>query len=250
MWLWIKKWIKRLFFFGWRYQCYACGSRLREWQWQGEDSDLHTTTKMVGSGRRRCLCPICHSIDRERLLLHFLSSEIAHQHWRELRVLHIAPEQEVEKRIHQYGPLQYVKGDYFASGYSYNEAVQMDIQHMKWPDDSFDLIICSHVLEHVADDHQALKEMRRVLSPKGKALIMVPMAKDLMTSLEGSLDDDDEIRRSKFGQSDHLRLYGRDFLNRIEAVGFKVHEWQANDGSIKWQWNQDESIFVAQRSED
>ncbi len=248
MWLWIKKWIKRLFFFGRRYQCYACGSWLREWQWQGEDTDLHTRMTMVGSGRRRCLCPICHSIDRERLLLHFLATKIAEQQWRELRVLHIAPEPVVARRIRQYGPLQYVQGDYFASGYTYEGAIHLDVQEMHWPDASFDLIICSHVLEHVIDDVQALKEIKRVLSPEGKALIMVPMAKDLLTSLEGSPNENPEMRKSQYGQADHLRLYGQDFLGRIEHVGMQVSAWQAKEGWDKWNWNHEELIFVAQRS--
>lgn len=244
--LWIKSVIKRLFFFGWRYQCYACKSNLRSWQWQGEDTAIHSKWRLVGSGRRLCLCPICHSIDRERLLLHYLDSELTHAQWRELRILHIAPEKVISDYIQHHQPLQYVQGDSFADGYSYDQAVNLDIQNLPFQDASFDLIICSHVLEHVPDDALALKEFRRVLAPKGKTIIMIPMAVDLPQTIEGNQDDTPATRKERYGQFDHLRLYGNDFSNRLIQQGFKMDHWQGDPSHSRWDWNKEEFIFIAQ----
>ncbi len=90
--------------------------------------------------------------------------------------------------------------------------------------DSFDLILCSHVLEHVPDDRTAMKELFRVLAPGGMAILMVPIALERATTDEDPSVIDPHERIKRFGQFDHVRLYGRDYVDRLRAAGFEVIE--------------------------
>jgi SAM-dependent methyltransferase len=98
--------------------------------------------------------------------------------------------------------------------------VKLDITDIDLPDSSFDIIYCSHVLEHVADDRKAMSELVRVLKPGGWALIQVPVSKD-GTIEDPSITDPDE-RERLFYQGDHVRLYGLDIADRLAAAGFDV----------------------------
>lgn len=98
--------------------------------------------------------------------------------------------------------------------------VHGDIAAMPFRDEAFDLIICSHVLEHVDDDIAAMKEMVRVLSRGGVAMVLVPFADSPVTDEDPTADADERIAR--FGQADHVRLYGRDVLDRLRGAGFEV----------------------------
>lgn len=94
--------------------------------------------------------------------------------------------------------------------------VTLDITNSHFPDAEFDLICCSHVLEHVDDDRAAIREIYRMLKPGGTALLMVPITEDV-TYEDPSVTSPEE-REAKFGQSDHVRAYGRDFVERVAAV--------------------------------
>jgi SAM-dependent methyltransferase len=99
----------------------------------------------------------------------------------------------------------------------------MDLTQLACPDDAFDLVICNHVLEHIPDDRQAMRELRRMLRSHGRAIIQVPMNFNLATTLEDLSITDPETRERLYGQPDHVRLYGRDYLDRLAAAGFRVH---------------------------
>jgi len=98
--------------------------------------------------------------------------------------------------------------------------IQLDVTDMQLPSNSFDLLICYHVLEHVSDDRAAMAEMHRVLKPRGSAIIQVPMHSG--PTFEDPTVQTDEERFSRFGQRNHVRLYGRDIKKRIESAGFHV----------------------------
>lgn len=179
--------------------------------------------------RANAICPSCGSVERTRIyweylkgLSGFLTSNI--------RVLHSAPEPSLFKKFSSIGNFDYHPIDLFQPGYSYPKATRhMDIQDLDYPDNHFDFILSSHVLEHVEDDAKAMKEFYRVLSPGGFGIIMVPI--DL--SLEETHDDPTNVkpedRIKAYGQYDHLRMYGRDYQSKLEKAGFKV---EANDFSI------------------
>jgi SAM-dependent methyltransferase len=100
--------------------------------------------------------------------------------------------------------------------------VPLDIRALDLPDASFGAIICSHVLEHVDDDRAALAELRRVVAPGGWVILMVPQDPDRAETYEDAAISDPDARRAAFWQHDHVRLYGRDFADRIRAAGFDV----------------------------
>jgi SAM-dependent methyltransferase len=100
--------------------------------------------------------------------------------------------------------------------------VQVDITDMQFEDDSFDVIVCSHVLEHVADDARAMREMRRILRPDGRAFLQHPIDHAREATYEDGSVDDPQERARVFGQWDHVRVYGRDFPERLRAAGFSV----------------------------
>jgi SAM-dependent methyltransferase len=103
-----------------------------------------------------------------------------------------------------------------------DEAMQhMDITDVPFKDDAFDLIICVHVLEHVADDRRAMREMARVLRPGGSAMILVPIVLEQPT-LEDPAINTPEERKRHYWQADHVRLYGGDFRDRLAEEGFDV----------------------------
>lgn len=245
--LWIKSWIKRFYFFGISHKCNACGSYLRKWQWHGENSAVHCLWNLVGSGRRRCLCPICHSIDRERLILQYLNKMKGTQKIDTFDVLHFAPELPVRKWFDTNNVNSYLGVDFFSTGYQYNDVSFADIQNLDFKSNSFDLIICSHVMEHVPDDTKSLLELWRVLRSNGQILLMVPYATNLKETINGSLQDSSERRLENFGQKDHLRLYGQDLTEKLLNLSFQVSTWKENKLDFRLGLNQHEEIFILKK---
>ena len=137
--------------------------------------------------------------------------------------LHIAPEACISRRLRE------LLGDGYATAdrYAPDVDLQMDIMNIKFPADHFHYICCSHVLEHVDDDHKALNEFFRVLKPGGSALLAVPI--DGVTTYEDPSIVLPEERARAFGQSDHVRAYGDDFIDRVAAVGFDVARFTADE---------------------
>lgn len=97
---------------------------------------------------------------------------------------------------------------------------KMDITGIQHPDDSFDVVYCSHVLEHVPDDRKAMREFYRVLKPSGWAIFMIPITVD--KTVEDPTITDPQERLRLFGQDDHVRRYGPDFVDRLQEAGFSV----------------------------
>src|SRR5690606_40218460 len=112
---------------------------------------------------------------RQRLVWHFLKHEIGILE-KKLRVLHVAPELAFMAILKDRKNLEYVPGDKMVAGYSDQKGVRnIDLTALEFPDRSFDLVICNHVLEHIPDDLAAMREIHRVLAPGGKAVITVPI---------------------------------------------------------------------------
>lgn len=161
-------------------------------------------------------CPVCYSSPRHRIVWLFLQSRTNLCEPSPKRMLHIAPELCLEHRFTQLAHIDYLSGDLHHP----RAMVTMDITGIQYPENTFDMIYCSHVLEHVPEDRKAMREFYRVLRPGGWAILMVPMA-DEPTIEDPSITDPKE-RERLFGRHDHVRLYGPDFADRLREAGFAV----------------------------
>lgn len=165
------------------------------------------------------VCPICGSLDRDRLMVSYLElSGVLDKP--EVRALQIAPSRAIEEYLLiNYPNLRYSSGDLYMEGVSF----QMDIQDMHMiADNSYDIWICSHVLEHIPDDRKALKELSRILKKSGIGLLLVPLDLDQQDTDE-ELGCSEEENWRRFGQGDHVRKYAKhDFLKRVTGAGFTV----------------------------
>jgi SAM-dependent methyltransferase len=241
---------KRIGFFGFRYECPFCKSRLRAFLPFGPDLPVLKKKKVVGGGYRlNSLCPICGAFDRERLLyLYLLRKTDVFINPRKL--LHVAPEERVRKILSSKTNLDYLTADL----YSKNVGIEMDITDIQFSDNSFDAIICNHVLEHIVDDRKAMAELHRVLKPEGWAILQVPMSLTLDNTYENFSITTAKGREEAFGQHDHVRIYAMDYEARLASAGFKVNvfRWIAeaeNFGGRKniFGLNEDECVYVARK---
>jgi SAM-dependent methyltransferase len=162
-------------------------------------------------------CPKCKTLERHRMMWLFLKNH-TNLLREQMRVLHVAPESALEQWLRPLSNLDYVTADIDPS----KADVQMDITAIDYPDSQFDVVLCSHVLEHVPDAGQAMRELCRILSPTGFALLDVPMNPDLEDTYEDWSITTVEDRRRAFGQEDHVRWFGRNYPNLLRAAGFNV----------------------------
>jgi SAM-dependent methyltransferase len=162
-------------------------------------------------GERR-ECPRCGSRQRHRLLAIYLRERTAIFD-RPQDVLHFAPEAGMGDRLRSVHGARYVTADIEPG----RADVTTDIGDLPFADESFDVILCVHVLEHVADDRAAMREMRRVLRRDGWAIVQVPVQRDV--TIEDPDEDDPAERLRRFGQDDHVRIYGTDFFDRLREAG-------------------------------
>jgi predicted SAM-dependent methyltransferase len=169
-------------------------------------------------------CPACGSSDRERLYALYLDDRLAPASQpKPALCVDFAPSPALSKKLRGHAWLHYRTADLYRPGVD----DQIDIMDMTcYGDESVDVFICSHVLEHVPDDRRAMRELRRVLKPGGFGIVMVPLVVGVDETHEDLSITDPGLRWKYFGQGDHLRLYGRrDFVLRLEEAGFLVHQY-------------------------
>ena len=167
--------------------------------------------------RKNALCPGTLSLERHRLLWLYLNNE-TNILKSNLKVLHVAPEQIFYKKFKKFNNWDYLTFDIDSP----IADVKGDLKSMEFTDNSFDLVICNHVLEHIEDDVKALKEIYRVLNKDGIAILQVPININRKNTFEDSSITSQFEREKYFGQYDHVREYGIDFKDRVEEVGFEV----------------------------
>jgi len=173
------------------------------------------------------LCPYCGATDRDRLYALYVKQKLDRVQEGVLRVLDIAPSKPLSWFLRSQPMVHYRCGD-LASPLADE---QVDICHMpQFPDASFDLIICSHVLEHVIDDRMAMRELLRVLSSSGKAILMVPILTTATQIDEDCSETRVDERWRRFGQDDHVRMYNQSaWLERLSAAGWYIQAYRQSD---------------------
>ncbi len=200
--------IVAVFLIGNKVKCPVCEGKFRKFLPYGYTKE---------TGRDNALCPKCLSLERHRLMWLYLN-EKTEFFTKELKVLHIAPEQCFYKRFRKLSNLDYTTADLESP----IADVHFDVQEIPFADESYDVLICNHVLEHVTSDHKAMSEIFRVLKPNGFAILQVPMDTDNPKTMEDPSVTDPKERERLYRQKDHVRLYGLDYADRLSKVGFDV----------------------------
>lgn len=168
-------------------------------------------------------CKVCGASDRERLYVYWMEQEIAAGRLRKgARVMHFAPEQTMSRLLRSSQFFDYATADLSMQGVDH----RVDLMDVPFDDGAFDFFICSHVLEHVADDGKAVRELRRVTRDGGCGILMAPIIVGMEKTLEDPSITDEAGRWRLYGQNDHVRLYAHDdFVHKIEANGFSVDQY-------------------------
>jgi SAM-dependent methyltransferase len=198
--------------------CVFCQQSVESWvSFHLEPSDFVRRIGSIGSNIKRFQCPHCWSTDRERHLRLFVEQLHLFEPIRTGSVLHMAPEPRLSEFVLTYTPALYIKGDLFPS----HESIQkIDLQKIPFSDETFDIVICNHMLEHVDDPAAGLRELRRVLKPGARIICQTPYASRLARTLEEPLLQSPDDRVYFYGQNDHLRFFGKDIGEIITKAGF------------------------------
>ena len=171
--------------------------------------------------RNNVLSPSTLSLERHRLLWLYLNEQtdfftsVAKK-----KVLHFAPEQAFYKLFRNQKNLDYTTTDLFSP----LADVKADICNLPFQDNQYDVILCNHVLEHIPDDTKAMQELYRVLKPGGMAVLQIPQDLKRATTFADDTITDQKERAKIFGQYDHVRIYGRDYFDKLRSIGFTVVE--------------------------
>ena len=201
-----------LFYIGSGRKCPICGKRVREFLPYG-----------YGVSRRDALCPRCLALERHRLLWLYIEREtdLLNNY---PTLLHIAPEVALKRQFEKHYGTEHADNYLTADLESPLAKLHFDIQDIPLEDESVDVVICNHILEHVEDDRKALRELCRILRKGGWGVVLVPQDYTREKTFEDDTITSPEERARVFGQYDHRRIYGRDYAERVRECGFEVEE--------------------------
>lgn len=201
-----------------------------EWRYRGRTRFCPVCERYSGrflpfglAPRDDAQCPRCGALERHRLVWLYFQKSTDLFDRRPKTMLHVAPERCLAERLSAMLGSGYLTADL----HDPSAMVRMDVMNIAYPDESFDVIYCSHVLEHVIDDRRAMREFRRVLKRDGWAVLLVPITAE--RSWEDPSVTSPEERERLFGQHDHVRVYGPDYVDRLRDAGFGVSIATAGD---------------------
>lgn len=228
--------LRGLRYLGHQVACPCCGGAFR--------------TFLPFNQRPQAECPACGVMERHRLMWLYLQHRTDFFDAR-LRVLHFAPTYTFYRRFCTLPNLDYIPVDLCQRP----ARLWLDITRLPLQSASVDVIICSHVLEHIPDDRQAMRELYRVLRPGGWAVLQVPLDLERATTFEDPTVTAPEERARLFGQDDHVRIYGRDYPERLASVGFlvTVEPFARNIGPVaqrRYGLQADEDLYICARPPD
>jgi len=176
--------------------------------------------------RDNARCPGCGSLERHRLLWKYLNDKTTFFNKDiKIRLLHFAPEKCFYDRFSVNKNIDYVPCDIYPQAYAYQgvkEIIKVDITHLPFEQNNFDVILCIHVLEHIPDDWKALSELYRVMKEKGWGIFQAPLDDKRKVTYEDFTITKPKDREKAFGQHNHVRKYGQDYKDRLKNAGFTV----------------------------
>lgn len=193
-------------------KCPICGKQVREFLPYG-----------YGVSRRDALCPRCLALERHRLLWLYIERETDLLNGHPV-LLHIAPEVALKRQFERHYGKEHADNYLTADLESPLAKIHFDVQDIPLAEESIDIVICNHILEHVEDDRKALRELHRILRPGGWGVVLVPQDLEREKTFEDDSITSPEERAKVFGQYDHRRIYGRDYAERVRECGFEVEE--------------------------
>lgn len=200
----IRKFVNRVTHLGTERYCPCCRASVRRFLPYGLER------------REEARCPVCAALERHRLIWLYFTQKTDLFDGTPRKMLHVAPEPQLSRHFSSKEYIDYLSADLMNP----RAMVKMDITDIQYPDNTFDVIYCSHVLEHVPDDRKAMREFHRVLKPGGWAILQVPITAE--TTFEDPTVTSPEERERLFGQHDHVRRYGPDYKDRLADAGFSV----------------------------
>lgn len=222
-------------YLGDNYECPVCTTKLDHFlplpmyyfREMYEHQFIHSIFQAETLNIENYLCPVCKCSDRDRLYYLYVQRFLeGFDSLRKFRLLEIAPASELRKVLSQNEQIEYRCADLFME----NVDDKVDITDMNiYPDESFDIFICSHVLEHINGDARAMKELHRILESDGWGIAMVPICLGLQDNYENPDITNEGERWKHFGQNDHVRMYSKQgFVNRLSKAGFQVEQLGAD----------------------
>jgi SAM-dependent methyltransferase len=213
---------KSYYYLGNEVRCPFCNGRFRRFLptgvlersfWQSEAGRLLLGLDYVTVCNQ--LCPRCGSSERHRLAYFYLKKRLKFESLSETKILDVGPDEFVTRALFDRPDIDYTSIDLSRT----NATRKMDLTDLDFEDETFDCVICYHVLEHVKDDMKAMSELYRVLKVGGWGILQVPIWSDRTF-------EDESVPREQFleyyGHNDHVRRYGLDYVQRLESAGFKV----------------------------
>ncbi len=231
-----------------KFQCNICGNEIFAWNYIGEDYKIFHNKDIAGAGRRRGGCPVCGSSDRARFVYYVIENFTKLLKESNCNVLHFAPENAILKKLRSMYGEQYISADIMPG----RADVVADITSLQFNDEQFEYIICNHVMEHVYEEKKAFSEIRRCLRKGGILIFTAPICWTQETYEDDIVTTADERIRC-YGQEDHVRLYGKDIVGRIEKFGFDVdllycNKMKIKDKIQKFGFLQDDSVLLCKRN--
>lgn len=201
--------------------CNLCDTPVGFWMRIGKD--IKTAYNIIGNGSRRGSCPLCGCYDRNRWQYYVLKhyTNILDQN---SKVLHFAPEAQLLPKLRGKDNTNYYTADIQEGRADY----VVDITDIQFEDSTFDYIIANHVLEHIPEEEKTVSELIRCLKDDGTIVLSFPYCKEIDTLVDDQITSEED-RVKYYGQRDHVRLYGRDYKERLEKYGLIVRSFKPVD---------------------
>lgn len=200
-------------------ECYICKKKFVKFRkYRLVDNNISRASqffKIVGSDAQNFSCYYCNSTDRDRHIFMFFDKLSLWDKFSNAKILHFAPEKSISQKIVKLSPDKYIKCDLFPK----DDWIKVDITKIPFEENYFDILICNHVLEHIPNHLQALKEIKRVLKKKGIAILQTPVSDLLYNHFEDQNINTEDLRLCFYGQEDHVKILSkRQFLDELSIL--------------------------------